>query len=193
MDDNGEHVAQSGAGRLTYFDLQGEPLRRSFRDYAHDQAGFTLIEVVIAAAIGAILMSALTSVILTSVRASATASSRIEASGQIRNFEFFAYDDFAQSAVPTPSGCGTVASPCTTQAIALNGVSYAWDGSAFLDRQVGSNVTHMATNVTGFSWYVDSSLGHPTVVINLTVTIQAFSDQPYSESQPLLFYPRVNP
>jgi prepilin-type N-terminal cleavage/methylation domain-containing protein len=170
-------------------------VRRSFRDYAHGQAGFTLIEVVISVAIGAILMSALTSVILTSVRASATATSRIDASGQIRNFEFFAYDDFAHSAVPTPTGCiGTVGSPCTTQAIGLNGpVTYAWDGTAFLDRLVGSNVTHMATNVTGFSWYVDSSLAHPTVVINLTVTIQAFSDQPYSESQTLRFYPRVNP
>lgn len=172
-------------------------MRRSFGRYAHSQGGFTLIEVVIAAAIGLFVMSALTSVILTSVRASATASSRIEASGQIRNFEFFAYDDFAQSAVPNPSGCGTgVGDLCHGQPIALSGtysVSYTWDGSAFLDRQLGSNVIHMATNVTDFSWYVDGSSLHPTVVISITVTIQASSDQPYSESQTFRFYPRVNP
>ena len=176
------------------------------RNYASNQGGFTLVEVVIACAIGAILMTALTSVILTSVRASTIATSRIDASSQIRNFEFFAYDDFALGSVPSPSGCGTAGNPCSTQAIVLSGtqvsnsvtpvaasyqVSYTWDGSSFLDRQIGANpatAIHAATNVTGFSWYVDGSAPYQTVVVSLTVTVQS-----YSESQTLRFYPRVNP
>lgn len=166
-------------------------MKRSIASFARSQDGFTLVEVIVASVIGAILMTALTSVILTASRSANIATSRIEASGQIRNFEFFAYDDFAQGTVPSPSGCGTVGNPCATQPIALSGtysVSYTWDGSAFLDRQVGSNVMHMATNVTGFSWYVDTTAAHRTVVISLTVTVQS-----YSESQTWRFYPRVNP
>jgi prepilin-type N-terminal cleavage/methylation domain-containing protein len=167
-------------------------MRRRIGAYARSQSGFTLVEVVITVAIGAILMTALTSVILTASRAATTATSRVEASGQIRNFQFFAHDDFAQANVPTPIGCGTPDNPCiTATTITLNGaypVSYTWDGSAILDRQAGSNVTHMATNVTGFTWYVDGSTPHPTVVVNLTVTVQS-----YSESQTFLFYPELNP
>jgi prepilin-type N-terminal cleavage/methylation domain-containing protein len=194
------------AGRLAAVDIQGQPLKKSMAAYAHSQGGYTLVEVVVAVAIGAILMTALTSVILTATKSATIATSRIEASGQIRNFEFFAYDDFALSGVPVPSGCGTVGNPCTTQPIVLSGkqasnsvtpvmadysVTYTWVGSAFLDRQVGpdpASAVHMATNVTDFSWYVDVSAPHPTVVVNLTVTVQS-----YSQSQTWLFYPRVNP
>lgn len=177
-------------------------MKRSIASYARSQDGYTLVEVVVACAIGAILMTALTSVILTASRSATIATSRIEASGQIRNFEFFSYDDFAQGGAPAP--CGTMAVPCTTQPIVLTGthasnsvapvtaayqVTYTWDGTAFLDRQVGANpAVHMATNVTDFSWYVDGSAPHPTVVISLTVTVQS-----YSESQSWRFYPRVNP
>jgi prepilin-type N-terminal cleavage/methylation domain-containing protein len=179
-------------------------MKRSVGRYVRSQGGFTLLEVVIASAIGAILMTALTSVILTSVRAGTTATSRIEASGQIRSFEFFAYDDFAHSGVPTPVGCGTVGNQCSIQPLILSGpqvtsslmpvgtqVSYTWDGTSFLDRQVGgdpSTAIHAATSVTGFSWYVDGLAPNQTVVVNVTVTVQT-----YSESQILRFYPRVNP
>lgn len=179
-------------------------MKRSTWRYARSQAGYTLLEVVIASAIGAILMTALTSVILTSVTANNTATSRIEASGQIRNFEFFAYDDFAHGSMPAPTGCGTVSNQCSMQALVLSGpqvdnsltpvgtqVSYTWDGSEFLDRQVGadpSTAIHAATNVTGFSWYVDGEAPYQTVVVILTVKVQS-----YSESQTLRFYPRVNP
>jgi prepilin-type N-terminal cleavage/methylation domain-containing protein len=166
-------------------------VRRTIAKYARSQNGFTLVEVVIAGAIGVILMTALTSVILTANRGVITATSRIEASGQIRTFESFAGDDFAQSAVPPTGGCGTAGNPCTTQPISLSGtyaVSYVWDGSAFLDRTVGSNVIHMATNASAFSWYVDTSSLHPAVVMTLTVTVQA-----YSESQTFRFEPEVNP
>ena len=72
----------------------------NLRGYARGQGGYTLVEVIVASAIGAILMAGLTSVILTSVRANNIASSRIEASSQIRSFQFSAYDEFARSDIP---------------------------------------------------------------------------------------------
>ncbi|MFI5282428.1 MAG: PilW family protein [Candidatus Dormibacterales bacterium] len=166
-----------------------------------NQAGFTLVELLVALVIAVFVASALTSVILTSVRASNIAIGRIEASEQIRTFELRAHDDFASSRSPVLNGCGTQQSnPCHTQPIVLNGfqvtnsntpapsptsITYQWDGSANLDRQVGSSSIHMATNVGAFSWYVDPA-SH-TVVVQMTVTVLA-----YSESQTLLFYPRVS-
>lgn len=169
------------------------------------QAGFTLVELIITSAISVVVLSALASVVLTTFRAGTVATGRIEASSQIRTFELRAYDDFARSGVPPTAGCGASSSnPCTTSAIVLSGlqvsnstqpvpanysVTYAWDGSAFLDRRVGSGApAHMATSVTAFSWYVDQSGGSPTVVVSLTVTVLN-----YSESQTLRFYPRLNP
>lgn len=168
--------------------------------YARSQGGYTLIEVVIASAIGAILMSALTSVILTSVGAANVATSRVEASSQIRNFEFFAYDDFARSPMPSPNGC--VGGPPPTQCtIALAGfqasnsptpvtapypVTYSWDvTTGFLDRVVGTNpAIHAATNVIAFSYSDDAPTR--TVVVSLTVKVQS-----YTEYQTFRFYPRV--
>lgn len=146
------------------------------------QGGYTLVELLIATAIGVILLSALTSVVLTSWRGTTIASGRVEASSEIRAFEYYAYDDFAQSTTPNGAGC-----PCTTQPVVLNGVSYRWDGTNFLDRTVTSTgaVKHAATNVTAFSWYVDTN---STVVVEITVTVQT-----YSESQVFRFFPRVNP
>lgn len=164
------------------------------------QDGYTLVELIIAVALGALLMAALTSVVLTSWRAANVASSRVEASGQIRNFEYFAYDDFARSGTPSAAGC-VPATPCTTQPLVLSGfqvsnstpvpasyqVSYTWDGSNFLDRAIASTgvTEHAATNVTAFSWYIDTDA---TVVVGLTVTVQS-----YSESQTFRFDPRMNP
>lgn len=174
--------------------------------YLRSQSGYTLIEVVISLAIGVILMTALTSVVLTSTRAADIASSRLQASAQVRSFEYFAVDDFAGSGIPQTATCGSDAgSPCTTQPIVLNGtsvsnsvaptpapkqVTYRWDDSTgYLDREVGASpAIHAATNVSAFSWYVDTTSGSPTVVVSLTVTVSAYSD-----SQTLLFYPRVNP
>src|SRR5260370_40616433 len=106
------------------------------------QAGFTLIEVVIATALGVLVMGALTSVVLTTVLAANVATARIETSAQVRNFQFTAYDDFALARPPSPSGCGAPSDPCTTQDLVLQGyplsnaigalapshtVRYAWD------------------------------------------------------------------
>lgn len=154
------------------------------------QGGYTLVELIIALAIGALLMVALTSVVLTSWRATSTATSRVEASAQIRNFESFAYDDFAQSNVANLGGCTASAPPGCTTPITLAAVTYSWDSSTFvLDRTSNTdsqNKIPAATNVTAFSWYIDTS--NSTVVVNLTVTVQA-----YSESQAFRFYPRLNP
>jgi prepilin-type N-terminal cleavage/methylation domain-containing protein len=170
------------------------------------QAGYTLIELIIASAIGLLVMGALTSVVLTMTLGDNVATGRIEASAQIRNFQLTAYDDFALSRPPSPAGCGSQSSPCTTQDMILMGsrvpndsiglpapftARYTWDSSQqavtrFVD--TGSRVA--ASNVTAYSWYIDNSGGHPVVVINMTVTV-TFYNTSYSESQSLLFYPRV--
>jgi prepilin-type N-terminal cleavage/methylation domain-containing protein len=175
------------------------------RRYLRSQGGYTLIEVIITTALGLVVMTALTSVVLTTARAAKVAEGRIEASSQVRSLELRAYDDFARSGLPATSGCGnSVANACRTSPIVLTGfqvtnstqpvpagytVTYQWDGSAFVDRRVGSgSPTHTATNVTAFSWFIDGTAPNQTVVVNLTVTV--FS---YSESQTLRFYPRLNP
>jgi prepilin-type N-terminal cleavage/methylation domain-containing protein len=178
-------------------------MKASLRRYARSQSGFTLIELLVASTIGLIVMTGLTSLVLTTWRAGAIASSRVEASGQIRNFQFEAYDDFALSGVPTLSNCTTGSPPPCT--IALSGllasntnvpvpanyqVSYAWDG-VNLDRHVGGNSKHAATNVSAFSAYLAGTYPHQTVVVSMTVTIPTVP--PYSETQTLQFYPRVNP
>jgi prepilin-type N-terminal cleavage/methylation domain-containing protein len=181
--------------------VKNDPAARS----ARSQGGFTLVELLIASAISVIVLAGLSSLFYTSWQANTTATSRVEASSQVRSFELFAYDDFALSTVPpVPVGCvGSTASPCTTQPIILQGpqasnstnpsvaaytVSYTWDGSGLLERQVGGNPpVHAATNVSAFSWYIDGSSVHQTVVVTIAITVQA-----YTQVQTLRFYPRVN-
>lgn len=174
---------------------------------ANSQGGYTLVELIITLALSGILMVALTSVVLTTWRATSTASDRLQASSQIRNFQYFAYDDFARSGLPSyPVACGTVASNPCSQPIQLTGtlvsnavapvqtpgysVVYSWDETGQLVyRQAGSSPPiETATNVSAFAWYIDSSSGFATVVLTLTVTVEA-----YSESQTFRFYPRLNP
>jgi prepilin-type N-terminal cleavage/methylation domain-containing protein len=169
-----------------------------------NQHGFTLVEVVITVAIGAVLMAGLTSVVLTSARATNVATARIEASSQIRSFQFLAYDDFARSLLPSPGGCtGTPPTRCTINLSGLQAsnsippevapfnVTYSWDGgTGYLDR----NGKHAAAYVTAFSYDVDQAGQYPTVVVNLTVTIRNGSPNDYySQSQTMRFYPRVQP
>jgi prepilin-type N-terminal cleavage/methylation domain-containing protein len=164
------------------------------------QAGFTLIELVIATALGVVVMGALTSVVLTGVVAANSATSRVEASAQIRNFELTAYDDFALSHAPAPGGC-FYSSPCTTEALVLKGVtqpsglsappkrtvSYLWNASKQeVTREAAAGTRTVARNVTRFGWYVDG----PTVVVRLTVKV-SFYNTSSAQSQTLRFYPRV--
>jgi prepilin-type N-terminal cleavage/methylation domain-containing protein len=170
------------------------------------QAGFTLIELIIATAIGLLVLSALTSVVLTTSVAANTATARIQASEQVRNFQFTAYDDFALARAPVPTGCGTSSSPCTTQVMDLFGsqppsqngglapgyaVRYTWNSTnQTVTREAGGSSRVAASNVTAFSWYIDSSGAWPTVVVSLTVRIATYNSV-YSESQTFLFYPRI--
>lgn len=164
--------------------------------YARSQSGYTLVEVIIASALGAIVMGALSSVILTSVRAVDTASSRVQASSQIRSFLYFAYDDFAQSGVPiacTPPSSGSClqlnglhASNSAQPVVSPRTVTYIWDGADFLDRQVdGGESQHVASGVTAFSWSLSGAPSRQTCVIQITVTVGS-----YAESQTLQFYPQ---
>ena len=173
--------------------------------HATSQAGFTLVELLVASALTLLVMSVLVQVVLTTWRAGTTATSRIEASGQVRNFQFYAYDDFAHANLPVPAGCAaTAASPCTTQPILLQGVqasnsinpttsaydvTYAWDGTNLLQRQAAGNpATNAAADVSAFSWYLDGPAGHQTVVVTISVTVQS-----YTQTQTFRFNPRVNP
>jgi prepilin-type N-terminal cleavage/methylation domain-containing protein len=168
------------------------------------QAGFTLIELIVASAIGLIIMSALTSVVLTTYRASQAASSRVEAAGEIRTFEQNAYGDFATSSLPVPpGGCGSSSSPCIHDPIQLQGckmtnsitpspqpraVTYAWPlGSSSIDRKVGGVTSNpAAAGVTAFSWYLDGTVPNQSVVITLRVQVGAIT-----QSQTMRFLPRV--
>ena len=168
------------------------------------QGGFTLIELMIATSIGLIVLTGLTSVVFTTYQANQVATSRVEASGQIRNFEETAYDDFALSNLPpTPGDCGTGAQPCTQDSIQLKGCAmtnsatpslqrrttvYAWNqGTQSIDRTVNAvPANSAASDVTAFSWYIDGGAPNQSVVVTMTVTISS-----YSQTQALRFHPRV--
>jgi prepilin-type N-terminal cleavage/methylation domain-containing protein len=170
------------------------------------QAGFTLVELIIATALGLLVMGALTSVVLTTSVAGNTAMGRIEASAQVRSFQFIAYDDFALARAPSPTGCGTASTPCTTETMVLLGsrvpnetsgvaspytVRYSWDSNLKkVTREAGGSNRVAASSVSAYSWYVDSSGANPTVVVSMTVTIDSYNSK-YSESQTLRFYPRI--
>jgi prepilin-type N-terminal cleavage/methylation domain-containing protein len=172
------------------------------------QAGFTLIELLIASVLGLMVLSALTSVVLTTSVATNTAYGRIEASSQVRTFQLTAYDDFAMATAPAPSGCGTQAMPCTTQEMVLRGlrvpnlangvaapyvVRYSWDSTADVVTRysITDGSSRVAANhVTVYSWYIDRSGSRPSVVISLTVTIPSYNAS-YSQSQTFRFSPQV--
>ena len=90
-------------------------MKTDLHRYVRSQAGYTLVELMIASAIGLIVMTGLTSVVLTSVRAASTAQSRVEASSQIRSFQSGAYEDFALSGVPTLTNCAPASPPPCTE------------------------------------------------------------------------------
>jgi prepilin-type N-terminal cleavage/methylation domain-containing protein len=176
-------------------------MKATLRRYLKSQSGFTLVELIVASAIGLIVMTGLTSVVLTSWRAWVTGTSRVEASSAIRNFQFEGNDDFALSSLPVPPGCGTsVSNQCSTQTISLQGlqfdksgavsayhVTYTWDGTSLLMRQIGVKPPReAATNVSAFTWYVDGST--QAVVVTISVTVQS-----YTQTQTLRFYTHVNP
>jgi prepilin-type N-terminal cleavage/methylation domain-containing protein len=197
-------VAGSGADWYCRLYLQGEPVSADHARRHRMQGGFTLIELLVASVIGLIIMTGLTSVVLTTYRASQTASNRVEAAGEIRSFEQTAYGDFAASSLPVPPvGCGSSSSPCSHDPIQLQGcmmtnsitpspqprlVTYTWPlGSTAVDRTIGGGSSNpAASGVTGFSWYLDGTSPNQSVVLALTVQIGALT-----QSQTMRFHPRV--
>jgi len=173
-------------------------VKKTLRNYTKSQGGYTLIELIIASALGLFVMTGLSSVVLTTWRAGMVATDRVEASGQVRSFQSSAYEDFALSGVPILTGCASGApAPCT---IALSGlqvtaplvpasysVTYRWDG-VNVDRLVGGSSKHAATNVFAFSAAIAGAGPHQTVVVTMTVKVHS-----YKETQTFLFYPRLNP
>ena len=176
------------------------------------QSGFTLIELIIATAIGLVVMTGLTSIMFTAYRADRQATSRVEAAGQIRTFEQSAFRDFALSSVPpAPPTCGTQATPCTQAPIQLTGcsitsndggathvwqshkVTYTWNSTTqVVTRDVGSGVTFPAgSDVSAFSWYIAGTSPNQSVVVTITVTVFWAQGSPYSQSQVLRFRPQV--
>jgi prepilin-type N-terminal cleavage/methylation domain-containing protein len=174
------------------------------------QAGFTLVELIIATAIGLVVMTGLTSLVFTAYRADRQATSRVEAAGQIRTFEQSAFKDFSLSSLPqAPATCGTPAAPCTQAPITLNGcsitssdggVTYVWQshtviytwniGTQVVTRDLGSGVTFPAArNVSAFSWYIDPA--NQSVVVTMAVTVDWAQGSPYTQSQALRFFPQV--
>lgn len=176
------------------------------------QAGFTLIELIIATAIGLVVMTGLTSLVFTAYRADRQATTRVEVAGQIRTFEQSAFRDFSMSSLPqAPPTCGTQAAPCTQDPIQLSGcsissidggatyqwqshrVAYTWHNTTqVVTRDVGSGVTFpAASDVSAFSWYVDGTSPNQSVVVTIAVTVNWAQNSPYTQSQVLKFYPRV--
>ena len=176
------------------------------------QAGFTLVELIIATAIGLVVMTGLTSIMFTAYRADRQATSRVEAAGQIRTFEQSAFKDFTLSSVPqTPPTCGTKATPCTQDPIQLSGcsitsndggathvwqshkVTYTWNNTTqVVTRNVGAGVTFpAASDVTAFSWYLEGTSPNQSVVVTIAVTVNWAQSSPYTQSQAFRFYPQV--
>jgi hypothetical protein len=84
---------------------------------------------------------------------------------------------------------GFQASNSANPSISAYHVTYAWDGSNVLNRQIGNNAPREAAwGVSAFAWYIEGSPPNQTVVAVISVTVQS-----YTETQTLRFYPRVNP
>jgi prepilin-type N-terminal cleavage/methylation domain-containing protein len=157
------------------------------------QNGYTLIEVVLAAAIGLTVMTAMTSVVLTTWRANTVATERVEASNEILSFEQLAHRDFASSAVPANCDStgvtlnGIRASGATTTVGIPTTIAYSWDGSGVLRRQVDTGTPRqVAGDMTRFNCTTEGVSPYKTVVVSLTVTVGS-----YSQSQVFRFYPEL--
>jgi len=187
-------------------------MRGRFLAPKNAQAGFTLIELIIATAIGLVVLTGLFSVMFTAYRADRQATTRVEVAGQIRTFEQSAFRDFELSALPpAPPTCGTKATPCTQAPIQLSGcsitstdggathvwqshkVTYTWNSTTqVVTRDVGAGVTlPAASDVSAFSWYVDGTTPNQTVVVTIGVTLNWAQSSPYTQSQVLRFHPQV--
>jgi hypothetical protein len=79
---------------------------------------------------------------------------------------------------------------------AMFSVEYKWDPTAQVVTRtplLGPDIVGrvVARDVTAYSWYIDDSAAHRTVVVALTVNVTGTFGTTYNESVSLRFYPRV--
>jgi prepilin-type N-terminal cleavage/methylation domain-containing protein len=157
------------------------------------QAGYTLVEILLAMGISTLLMAGLGLVIYTLFKANNTSDSRLQASSQIRTFQLAFHDDVAHNA-----GTIVCANPCTT--LTLSGsrynqgatgpcsltVTYAYPSPSplLISRSVGGKTTQVARNVKAFAATVGAD---NSVTVTLTVQDPTGS---FTETQVLYFDPR---
>lgn len=176
------------------------------------QAGFTLVEMMIASAMGAIVMGALSSVVWLATSSNASVDPRLQASGQVRNLQTALNADLT-SARPAPladSGC-TQSVPCTTFPIQVRGpivpartglaqpdpvahyVTYCYIPAGSVVERFAGTLTAcpgaagsgqaVARRLSSFSWYYTGT----SVVVSVSATVGS-----YSTGQVLLFNPGDN-
>jgi type II secretory pathway pseudopilin PulG len=182
------------------------------------QGGYTLVELIIASGLAAVVLAALTSVIFVVNQANRTWSPRLQATGEMRRFEHSFYDDAASGSTPTTSA---TVNPCLvpgsapTPPIVVRGLTYSGNTAQpysavycfdpirkTVKRFVGATSTLIARNVTVFSWSLhpgdndtipctDPSVTPCVIVIDITTT--DYNSPPfYTTTQRLRFYPRRN-
>jgi hypothetical protein len=83
--------------------------------------------------------------------------------------------------------------PSPGQTPTLTSITYSWDPTQHLvTRQIdGGGARTIASNVTSYSWYIDSGGAHPSVVIALTVT-EVNYNATFTEVQTFRFNPQVS-
>jgi prepilin-type N-terminal cleavage/methylation domain-containing protein len=160
------------------------------------QAGYTLVEMILALGIGTMLIAGTALLLWTMFTANHTSDVRLQASAQIRNFQLAFHDDVVLNNRPVSiTGNCTPPGPCT---ISLSGsrfnqgasgpgafsVTYSYSSGTVTRQVSGAGATEVAKNVARFCPGV--SAGN-VVTVNLTAQDSLGA---YSETQTLKFDPR---
>ncbi|MHB8571836.1 MAG: PulJ/GspJ family protein [Candidatus Dormibacteria bacterium] len=172
------------------------------RSRRHRQAGFTLVELMISAALASFILAATVSVIWVAVGANNTWNPRLQANAQVRDLQLAVqYDLEHDSIVLAPqsgSGCtpttlgtsltltGVQMSNVATPAPSVTSVTYGYDSSGKrVSRSTGTAVAsdpvYVARNVTAFTWSIDAGC---VLVVNMTATDPAAS---FTDAETLRF------
>ncbi|MFN2463428.1 MAG: type II secretion system protein J [Candidatus Dormibacteria bacterium] len=163
---------------------------------ALSQGGFTLVEMIIATAVSSILLAGISVLVFTNFSASTIAAQRLQASGQLQNFQVAFYRDAALDNTATNRSPIIAAAPCD---VVLAGrrrdaggttntsysVEYKLSGSD-IRRTVAATTSTVARNVKLFTCALQSD-GTFQVVISAQDTTGS-----YTQSQTFRFYPRGN-
>jgi prepilin-type N-terminal cleavage/methylation domain-containing protein len=166
------------------------------------EAGFTLVEVLIASTISVLVMSGATMLLYTFYISNFIANSRLQTSGQIRNFQLAFNDDavLASSSICPATPCDNLTTlklegcrfsrgdPSPSNPSRFTAVYKWWppttSSPGTVSRTVGGSTIQVARNVPGFTADV---AGDNSVTVTLTVQD---SSKRYSQTQTLYFHPR---